>query len=181
MVKKIHLAFLCIALIFASACTFKTRPQATAFNTPMESRLILGVPFLGYEENGGGPAALASVMTYNGRKTTAQDALGHLSTNIKAMGRDMVIWARREGLKADFYAGSPDDLLAQIKLHKPIIVRLDLPVAPISKNSFAVVVGFNAEGPVVNSGIVHQQILPWSDFLSAWFKADYFTILIEPL
>jgi ABC-type bacteriocin/lantibiotic exporter with double-glycine peptidase domain len=172
---------LALSILSAGCLSALGRPKAAEFIVPIESRLILQVPFFVDENMSCGPAALASVMTYNGRPVAAESAALNLTADSRGMGRDMVIWARREGLKADFYAGAPENLVECVRQHKPIIVRLDQAAPPVEKGSYAVIVGYNPDGPVVNSCSVNQQILPWSDFLAAWHKAGYFTVLIEPL
>ena len=157
-------------------CGVKPAP----FTNPLESRLILQMPFYADERGGGGPAALAAVMTYNGRPTTVEEVVMTLGDK-PPLAQAMAIMARQAELKADFYMGNPDQLVEAVKQNQPLIVRLDLPKAPVNAGDYAVVVGYTPDGPVVNSCAVNQQIVAWRDFLAGWHAASYLTLLIEPL
>ena len=165
-------------LALGPGCTRKTiRPEP--FEVPIESRLILQVPYYGAEEGAGAAGALAEVMTFNGRPTSAERivlALGATPPSPHAL----VVWARTEGLTASYYNGDPRGLVAAVRSSQPLIIRLGAPAGPLAQGDYAVVVGYNPEGVVVNSRSINQQIVPWSDFLSGWFKAGNLTISLEP-
>jgi hypothetical protein len=154
------------------------RPEP--FTNPLESRLILQVPFYSDEAGACGPSALASVMTYCGRPTTTEEAVQALNQEAPS-AQSMAVWARREGLMADVFSGSPERLLEAVKMHKPIIVRLDRETQPLRKGDYAVVVGYTPDGPVLNSCDINQQIVPWTAFLAGWYRSSNLSIMIEPM
>ena len=170
---------LLLAVISGVGCVSGgARPEP--FTNPIESRLILQVPF--YSDEGGacGPAALASVMTYCGRPATAEATALALDQE-RPTAQSMAVWARREGLTADVSSGSPEQLLESVKMHKPFIVRLDLETPPLKKGDYAVVVGYTPEGVVLNSCSINQQIVPWTAFLAGWYKSSNLSIMIDPM
>lgn len=170
---------LLLAIIIGVGCVAGgARPEP--FTNPIESRLILQVPF--YSDEGGacGPAALASVMTYCGQPTTAEAATLALNQE-RPTAQSMAILARREGLTADVSSGSPEQLLESVKAHKPVIVRLDRETLPLKKGDYAVVVGYTPEGVVLNSCSINQQIVPWTAFLAGWYKSSNLSIMIDPM
>lgn len=166
-----------LALIMVGGCQ-AAKPEP--FTNPLESRLILQVPFFSDESGLCAPAALASVMTYGGRPTTVEEVVPALNQE-RPTAQSMAIWARREGLTADVSSGTPEKLLEAVRLHKPVIVRLDRETPPLGKGDYAVVVGYTPDGPVLNSCSIHQQIVPWKDFLAGWHRSSNLTIMIEPM
>lgn len=169
---------LILALAVTVGCFGGASP--TSFVNPIESRLILQVPFFSDEAGLCAPAALASVMTYGGRPTTTAQAAAALDQE-KPSIQSMAVWARREGLKADVFSGSPEQLLDAVKTNRPIIVRLDLDSPPVKKGHYAVIVGYSPLGPVVNSCAINQQIITWKDFLAGWYRSKNITLMVEPL
>ncbi|MDL2227205.1 hypothetical protein LJB86_06080, partial [Deltaproteobacteria bacterium OttesenSCG-928-M10] len=128
-----------VLTIMAAATACPMRPRPEPFTNPIESRLILQVPFYSADAPGCAAAALASVMTYGGRPTGAEKI--ELALDGSNSGQAMAVLARREGLKADLYAGSPDNLVESVRRHKPIVVRVDRPAGPLGRGDYAVVVG----------------------------------------
>ena len=165
------------SLAVDSGCA-KTRPPQP-FDVPIESRLILQVPFFSAETVAGAAGALAEVMTYNGRPVTAERivlALGKKAPSPHAL----VVWARTEGLRALYYNAEPPLLVKSVREGRPLIVRLGAAAGVLGPGDYAVVVGYNPEGVVVNSQSINQQIIAWGPFLSAWLKAGNLTIEITP-
>jgi hypothetical protein len=162
-------------LLAASGCAARPKPQP--FDVPIESRLILQVPFLSSEAGAGAAGALAEVMTYNGRPTTAERivlALGEKPPSPHAM----VIWARGEGLRALYYNADPPRLVESVRAGRPLIVRLGAAAPPLDSGDYAVVVGYNPNGVVINSRSINQQIIDWRPFLTGWLKAGNLAIEI---
>ena len=177
--KWSFLGGLLVAVIAGVGCVGSgARPEP--FTNPIESRLILQVPFYSDEVGACGPAALASVMTYCGRPTTAEEAALALNQE-RPTAQSMAVWARREGLTAEVVSGSPELLVESVKMHKPFIVRLDRETPPLKKGDYAVVVGYTPDGVVLNSCSINQQIVPWTAFLAGWYKSSNLSIMINPM
>lgn len=176
---KYRLIFPALVIVTAGAAC-QMGPRLEPFINPIESRLILQVPFYSADDTTGcAAAALAAAMTYGGRPISAEKI--ELALGGRQSAQAMVVLARQEGLKADLYAGSPDNLVESVRRHKPIIVRVDRAAGPLGRGDYAVVAGYTPDGPVVNSCAVNQQIIAWKDFLAGWHAASYLTLLIEPL
>ena len=149
------------------------------FDVPVESRLILQMPFFSAEAGAGAAGALAEVMTYNGRPVTAEKiilALGERPPTPHAL----VVWARGEGLGALYYNADPPRLVEAVREGRPLIVLMGADASPLSAGDFAVVVGYNPEGVVVNSRSINQQIVAWGPFLTGWLRARNLAIEITP-
>ncbi len=178
--KCIHAIALILALAGLGGCLSRV-PRPAPFEQPLESRLILQMPYYSDARGAGGPAALAEVMTYNGRPRTVEDVDQALGRGGTPSIHEMVVLARREALKAEYRNGTPEELVAAVRQSRPVIVRLGLDVPPMKKGDYIVVVGYTPEGPVLNSGATHQQILPWAGFLTGWYQGGNVFIMIEPL
>jgi hypothetical protein len=161
------------SFLVGSGCA-KPRPPQT-FEVPIESRLILQVPFFSAEAGAGAPGTLATVMTYNGRPTDAEKIILALGAKTPSP-HTLVVWARGEGLRALYYNADPPRLVESVRLGHPLIVRLGAAAPPLAAGDYAVVVGYNPEGVVVNSRAVNQQIIAWGPFLSGWLKAGNLAI-----
>jgi len=173
---KIKAAFLFLAWSLAAVpgCARPRPPEP--FEVPIESRLILQVPF--FSSEAGAAGALAEVMTYNGRPVTPERillALGGKPPSPQAL----VLLARAEGLKARYYHADPPQLVKSVREDRPLIVRLGAAAGALAAGDYAVVVGCNPEGVVVNSRSINQQIIPWSPFLSAWLKSGNLALEIS--
>lgn len=166
--------------LFWSGCAGPGSGAPKKFDTPIESRLALQVPY--YPDGAGSysQAALAAVMTYNGRPMTMAEANSAFGRRI-LQPRNMAIHARNAGLKAEFFRSAPEYLIEAVRQSRPVIVRLGADAAPLRAGHYAVVVGYTQAGVVVNSTGVHQQIVDWPDFLTAWLRASNLAIMIEPL
>jgi hypothetical protein len=44
-----------------------------------------------------------------------------------------------------------------------------------------VVVGYDMEGIIVNSGKMREKRMDWDSFLSRWMRTKYWTLRIEPI
>ncbi len=182
LIKQARLPVWVLLAMICTACAGSGAPGPFTFTAPIESRLILQAPFYPDDAAPCAASALAAVMTFNGRPTTAEAAALALEpAGNREKGRAMVIWARHESMKASFFGGRPEQLVEAVRANKPVVVRLDRAADPIAPGNYAVVVGYTPDGPVLNSCDVNQQITPWADFLSAWYKADNLMIMIEPL
>lgn len=176
--RTVKVFYLLPFFIFLTAC-LTPRPQAQPFENPIESRLILQVPYFSETDLNCGPASLASVLSYYGKPAKVADIIEALNGMDK--GYTLAVLARQAEMKADVTPGSPEMLVEAVRANKPLIVRVDRACGPLNAGQYAVVAGYTPDGAVVNSGHTHQQIVPWADFLGGWYAASYFSIAIEPL
>lgn len=181
MIKQTTLLLKIVSLLAVGLMAVACSPVLPEpFLNPLESRLILQVPFFSDTRGAGGPAALASVMTYVGHPVTAEEVILHLGEKTPSPNA-LAVFARQEGeQKASLSKGTPELLLEAVRKNKPLIVRLGLLAPLLDTGDYAVVVGFTPDGPVLNSGDVQQQIIPWGDFLKSWHEAKNLIIQINP-
>lgn len=166
-----------LTLTLAGGCF--GRPAAPIpFENPIESRLILQMPYFSDDGESGAAGALAEVLTYNGRPSDA-DKVRLALDGRPPTPQILTVMARGEGLKAEFRQGTTDELLAAVRKNQPVIVRMGAAAAPLSPGAYAVVVGYTPDGPVVNSGHINQQIVSWANFLAGWHQDGNTLILIE--
>ena len=177
--QQINYTLLVLVLLLVIGPGCQKPPVPEPFSNPIESRLILQVPFYSVNTPGGGAAALASVMTHSGRPVSVEKA--ELALDGQTSGQSLAVFARHEGLKADVFSGTPEQLIEAVRRHRPVIVRLDQVTPPLAKGDYAVVVGYTPDGPVLNSCTVNQQIILWKNFLAGWHAASNFMLLIEPM
>jgi predicted double-glycine peptidase len=156
---------------------------ARTFNSPLDSRLIAGVPFYPDDTNLCGPASLAALLTYSGYPTTVEEAAkGAQRWNLRGtISSELLIYARSRGAKASFFSSSPEELVDYIKRKIPLLVEVDNGIGPVIKAHFMVVVGFTPDGVVANNGLVQQEIIPWSEFLTSWYRLGYFAMVVDKL
>jgi predicted double-glycine peptidase len=92
----------------------------------------------------------------------------------------MVLYAEKRGLKARQYRGSLEDIKSKIDSGYPLIVLVDEGFLVYQKNHFMVVIGYQEEGLLVNSGREQHKFIPVKDFLRPWNRTKFWTLLITP-
>lgn len=143
--------------------------------------LIDNVPFYPQDDYQCGPASLAGVMNYWGLNITP-DEIAKAIYSESARGTltiDMLIYTNKKGLYAVQYSGSWDDLKTKISNRYPLIVLVDYGFSVYQANHFMVVVGYNDDGVVVNSGRTEHMFIDKEKFLKAWERTNYWTLLIK--
>ena len=150
--------------------------------SPKTARMVEGVPFFPQEEFQCGPASLAGVLNYYGlRITPAEIAAEIFSRSARGtLDMDMVFYSRRKGMKAEQFAGNFDDLQDSLDSRRPLIVMIGQGFWIYQNHHFMVVVGYNKEGIVVNSGKEKNKFLSRDAFLKSWEKAKFWTLRITP-
>jgi ABC-type bacteriocin/lantibiotic exporter with double-glycine peptidase domain len=171
-------SFLLIVLVsFSCSCA---GPPSSPSGQP--ARVIDGVPFFPQEEFQCGPASLAGVLNYYGWKISPAEVAAEIFSR-QARGTldmDMVFYARKKGLRAEKYRGSFEDLQAQIDSRRPLIVLIDQGFWVYQSHHFMVVVGYDEEGIIVNSGREERKFLSRNSFLKTWKKTKFWTLRITP-
>jgi predicted double-glycine peptidase len=96
------------------------------------------------------------------------------------LGIDLALYAQKKGLQSDFYRGDTEDLRRQIDSGRPVIVLVDYGFWVYEKGHFMVVVGYNDNGFIVNTGAARMKFIANADFASPWRKAGFWTLVIHP-
>lgn len=93
---------------------------------------------------------------------------------------DMILYAQEKGLDAVQYAGDLKDLKAKISRGYPMIVLVDNGLWVYRADHFMVVLGYNDDGVIVNSGKAEKILIKNNEFLNSWEKTNYWTLWIKP-
>ncbi|MCX7913473.1 MAG: C39 family peptidase [Thermodesulfovibrionales bacterium] len=144
-------------------------------------KIIENVPFYPQKEFQCGPASLASILNYYGIMTTPDEIAQEIfsKTAKGTLNLDMVIYARKKGLRANHYVGSFADLQRNIDDGNPVIVLVDYGFSFYRHYHFLVVIGYNDEGVFFNSGDPKKEFMPIEDFMPLWRRTNYWTLLIK--
>lgn len=144
------------------------------------SRLIENVPFHPQESYQCGPASLAGVLNYWHVEVSPENiAEGIYSESAGGtLDFDMVLYARQQGLEVSQYKGDFADIKRNIDWGYPVIVLVDYGFWIYQQYHYMVVVGYNENGIVVNSGRERLKFISLTDFLKSWEKTEFWTMLI---
>jgi ABC-type bacteriocin/lantibiotic exporter with double-glycine peptidase domain len=145
--------------------------------------MIEDIPFFPQEIYQCGPASMAGIMHYWNAKDSPE-AIAEKIYSKSAKGTltmDMVIYAREKGFGVVQYEGSIPDLKENIDLGYPLIILVDYGFWVYQRNHFMVVIGYNRDGIIVNSGKEQYKVIPANNLLKTWKKTAHWTLLIRPL
>src|SRR4030042_3168358 len=172
--KKLLSSFIFLTLFSTYSCA--------TFNNISQSHVIENVPFHPQTEYQCGPASLAGVLNFWGVRITPDEIAEEIYSNSArgTLNIDMVLYAQRKGFKAIQYEGNIQDLRKNIDVGYPIIVFVDQGFSFSQANHFMVVIGYNEDGVIVNSGKDNEKFISEKDFVHSWRKTKFWTLLIKP-
>jgi predicted double-glycine peptidase len=150
--------------------------------TSSQIQIIESVPFFAQEDYKCGPSSLAGVLNYWGVNVSSEEIAREIFSESArgTLNIDMFLYAQREGLDTIQYNGNIEDLKKNIDSGYPIIVLVDFGISFFKINHFMVVIGYNDQGVIVNSGKQKEKFIYKKDFLKAWGKTNHWTLLIKP-
>jgi hypothetical protein len=171
-----------VGLLLALSLTGCAGSVPASFYPPVGAARLADVPFFPQLDYQCGPASLAGVLNYYGKRITPEEvAHAIVRKNIRGtVTIDMVLYAREQGFSARWFNGSVGEIVEAIDDGTPLIVMVDYGFSVVSQNHYMVVVGYDSKGIVANSGASRGTHISWSDFLPTWEKAKRWTLLIEP-
>ncbi len=91
----------------------------------------------------------------------------------------MAHYAQKKGFFARDYSGSLNDLKEKIDAGYPLVVMVDYGISVWQANHFMVVVGYNKDVVIVNSGRKQHEVIGNDAFLKAWRRTDFWTLLVK--
>ena len=149
---------------------------------PGKGILIEKVPFFVQKDYQCGPASLAGVLNFWGLPITPAEIAEEIfsSSARGTLGIDLALYAQKKGFQADFYRGNTEDLRKQIDSGRPVIVLVDYGFWVYEKGHFMVVIGYNDDGFIVNTGASRMKFIANDDFAGPWRKAGFWTLVISP-
>ena len=171
--------FLAVGL---TGCALSPDVTSSAFSAPTGSGKVENVPFYSQLTYHCGPASLAGVLNFYGDAVTAnQIARAIFRDNIHGtVTLDMVLYVRERGFSARWYSGNTNDIQCAVDGDVPLIVMIDLGFANLRKYHYMVVIGYDREGVIVNSGKEAEKLMRWDRFLPLWQRAKCWTLRVEP-
>ena len=170
-----YLFLLLLCFLFSCVTTRNVMEPGTA-------RIIKNVPFFPQEAYQCGPASLAGILSYWGVKVSPEEIAAQIySRSAKGtLNLDMVLYAQNKGLQVIQYQGNIKDLKKNIDLGYPVVVLVDYGFWVYQQNHFMVIVGYHKNGVIANSGRDQLKFIREEDFLRAWERTDFWTLLIKP-
>lgn len=170
--------FLLLIILINFSCT-----SSVLLNKTERAILIKGIPFFPQEEYQCGPASLAGVLNFWGIKISPEDIAREIYSPAAkgTLNMDLFFYAQKKGLPAQQYQGSLEDIKKNISAGIPLIVQVDYGFLFYERIHFMVVVGYNNEGIIANSGLEKNKFILLSSFLKSWKKSNYWTLRIAPL
>lgn len=143
------------------------------------SHIVEGVPFYPQEAYQCGPSSLAAILNYNGIDVSPVEIARDIYSKSArgTLNMDMVLYAEKKGLDVRQYSGSVEDIKQNIDSGDPLIVMVDNGFFLYQKNHFMVVIGYNDEGIISNSGREQFKFIPFHDFNKTWRKTNYWSLL----
>ncbi|GAB4409544.1 MAG: C39 family peptidase [Thermodesulfovibrionales bacterium] len=143
--------------------------------------IIDKVPFYPQEDYQCGPSSLAAVLNYHGVAVRPEDIARDIYSGSArgTLNIEMVFYSQKMGLNASQYSGGLDDLRENINSGHPLIVLVDYGFSLFQVNHFMVVIGYNDDGVIVNSGKEEKKFIPERDFMRAWERTKFWTLLIR--
>lgn len=173
----ILLSALSFILTVLTACV----PQNRSFQSNNEY-VIQDVPFFPENRYWCGPASLAGVMNYYQKAPKPEEIAGKIYSPSAGgtIMADLAWFARKHEFNVNIIKSDTEKLRQMVSNEKPVIVFVSRDGWLTEYNHFMVVVGFNNEGFIVNSGRNHQQFYEKEAFSRLWKKTDNHALIVVP-
>jgi predicted double-glycine peptidase len=175
--------------MFSAGCSaFRFHePQGPRFEPPPSNRSdrrLLNVPFFADGTDQCGPSTLASVLTFWGHPTDPRTLRGeiYLAHLRGSLPMDLLLAAESRGFQARLYAGSLDDLKAQLSRGYPLVAFINRGFSFLPLGHYVVVNGYDEarRGVYLHSGKAENRFVRFEAFLKDWDKTERSTLLILP-
>ncbi len=173
-------------LIFFTACSPKSlsRVKANIELNPARAHFLPDVPFFPQKDNYCGPAVLASILNFYGKKLSQEEIAEsvYLPQLKGTLNLDLLLYARGQGFEAEIINGDLERLKKELARGHPLIVFLNLGWRFYPIRHYAVVVGYDdiQRLIIIHSGKRKNKLISYKRFLKAWEKTGYWCLLILP-
>jgi ABC-type bacteriocin/lantibiotic exporter with double-glycine peptidase domain len=159
-------------------------PDKALFEKPkIGIHLVQDVPFFPQEDHYCGPAALAGLLTYYGRPTTQHEIAQaiYLPRHFGTLSMDLLLYSKAKGLDTRVVEGNLNLLKSEVDQKHPIVVFLNLGLKIFPKGHFITVIGYNDldQTIIAHSGQDAERSIPYAQFLQAWGKTGFWTLLVN--
>ena len=147
--------------------------------------VIDGVPFYPQLDYYCGPASLASVMNYWGRRVTQEEIGADIyRDDLKgSLSVDLLLYAKKRGFKATVIRGDIERLKAEILQDRPVIAFLNVGYRGLPRWHYLVVFGYDDRNGelIVHSGREKGKRIGYKRFMKMWKATDYWALIITPV
>ncbi len=183
---KIFFLLTCLLVLGSCASTPQSRKilDEPPTSLPLAVELV-DVPFYPQLEYQCGPAALATVLDFQGDKTSL-DELSHeiyIPARKGSLQIEMTAAARRHGMLPYRLAPKLLDLFTEIAADNPVLVFQNLSFQWYPQWHYAVVVGYDIPRHeiILRSGTTRRWITTFEVFERTWQRADFWALVIVPV
>lgn len=181
------LLLLGLAVAFVSGCA--TAPQSKRLATVPPADLperaeLTGVAFFPQERYQCGPAALATVLDWQGLGVDPADLVSEVYVPERqgSLQAEMRAAARARGLVAYRLQPELDDVLAEVAAGNPVLVFQNLGLGFAPRWHYAVVIGYDLEARdlVLRSGTIERHVNELSRFERTWARGERWAFVAVP-
>jgi len=145
---------------------------------------ISGAPFFPQTLHQCGPAALATVLVYDGVDTTPEQLSSqvYLPEREGSLQPEMTASARRHGMLAYPLKPRLTDLLTEVAAGNPVLVLRNNGFDWMPQWHYAVVVGYDLPHReiVLRSGTIKRRLSSFDTFETTWRRSGYWALVILP-
>lgn len=182
-----RLLLLGLVVAFLSACA--TAPQSSRLATAPPAELperveLAEVAFFPQEQYQCGPAALATVLDWQGLGVNPDDLVSEVYVPERqgSLQAEMRAATRARGLVAYRLRPELDDVLAEVAAGNPVLVFQNLGLGFAPRWHYAVVIGYDLEAAelVLRSGTIERHVNELSRFERTWARGERWAFVAVP-
>ncbi|MDP2285910.1 MAG: PA2778 family cysteine peptidase [Pseudohongiella sp.] len=156
--------------------------QARAPQSLASPVLLSDVGFFPQEDFQCGPAALATVLTFNQVEVTPEELVSqvYIPARRGSLQIEMLATARRYGRLPYVLTGTLEKMLMEVAAGQPVLVMQNLGLSRWPQWHYAVAVGFDlAENTItLRSGTRKEYVMPMAVFERTWARAGHWSVVV---
>lgn len=180
--RQRHCVFL-IAMFVLAGCISS---DFAAVRAGLEDRghYIERVPFYRYEANWCGPAALAAVTSFWGRRMSPEQISSKVNVpQLRGtLPIDMEFFLQETGFDTKSVKGTLDELKLEILRNIPVISLVDRGLNRSHEPHYIIVIGFDESKKVIiaHDGLTENKIITYETFIKEWTRAGRWMLIAAP-
>jgi tetratricopeptide (TPR) repeat protein len=163
-------------------------PQTAALRDAWPAALperveLVEVPFFPQEEYQCGPAALATLMTFAGARTTPDDLVPqvYIPERKGTLQVEMLAAPRRKNLVSYALAPRLEEVLREVAAGSPVVVLHGYGVWPFRFWHYSVVIGYERDAGhvILRSGTRQRQTMPFAVLEYTWKESERWAMVVS--
>lgn len=171
-------------ILVVAACASLAACSGAGRRTAEADRVRLEVPFYADDGGRGGPAAVASLLSYWDRPTEPRHVRLHgVPARLKGtLPVDLLLAAQDRGMQARSFQAAVHDVKAELKLGHPVLAYVELGARWLPRGRFVVITGFDdgRGGFSVHAGRYAHRFVDYRKFMESWDRTGRWAILVMP-